>query len=144
MLAIDTNIVVRYLTRDDPTQAAAARAVIDAGRVFVSTTVFLECEWVLRSVYGFAGGEAAAALRGFAGLPTVSVESPILLAEALDRAEAGMDFADALHLGAAAQCDAMLTFDRRFIEAAQDTPVRVTLPPSDRVTCRRGAGGIAE
>ena len=128
MLAVDTNVVVRYLTGDDPAQAAMARAAIDAGRVFVSTTVFLECEWVLRSVYGFTGGEVAAALRGFAGLPSVSVESPILLAEALDRAEAGMDFADALHLGAAAQCEAMLTFDRHFIEAAQDTPVRVTLP----------------
>ncbi len=128
MLAIDTNVVVRYLTGDDPTQAAVARAVIDAGRVFVSKTVFLECEWVLRGVYGFTGGEVAAALRGLAGLPSVSVESPILLAEALDRAEAGMDFADALHLGAAAQCEAMLTFDRHFIEAARDTPVRVTLP----------------
>ncbi len=38
-----------------------------------------------------------------------------MLMEALDRAEKGMDFADALHLGAAAVCDAMLTFDRHFI-----------------------------
>ncbi len=83
---------------------------------------------MLRSVYGFAGKEVAAALRAFAGLPDVSVESPALLAEALDRAEEGMDFADALHLGASAQCEAMLTFDRRFIEMARDTPVRVTEP----------------
>jgi len=56
---------------------------------------------VLRSVYGLTGKEVAAALRSFAGLPGVSVENPTLLAEALARAEEGMDFADALHLGAA-------------------------------------------
>ncbi len=128
MQAVDTNIVVRYLTGDDPRQSAKARAVIEAGDIFVSTTVLLESEWVLRSVYGFAGEEVAAALRAFGGLPGVSAESPGLLAAALDRAEQGMDFADALHLGAAARCEAMLTFDRRFIALANDTLVRVREP----------------
>ncbi len=128
MRALDTNVVVRYLTGDDPEQAARARAVIDAGPVFVSATVLLECDWVLRSAYGFGGGEVATALRTFAGLPTVSVEGPAMLAEALDRAESGMDLADALHLGAAAGCEAMLTFDRQFIEAARGTPVEVMQP----------------
>ena len=128
MQAIDTNIIVRYLTGDDPGQAARARATVESGRSFVSTTVLLESEWVLRSVYGFAGKEVAAALRAFAGLPGVSVESPDMLAEAFDRAEKGMDFADALHLGAAAQCEALLTFDRRFIETARDAAVRVMEP----------------
>ena len=128
MRAVDTNVVVRYLTGDDPGQAARARAAIETGRVFVGTTVLLETEWVLRSVYGFGGKEVAAALRAFAGLPGVSVESPAQIAEAFDRAEQGMDFADALHLGATAHCEAMLTFDRRFIEMAKDTPVRVMEP----------------
>ena len=39
-----------------------------------------------------------------------------------------MDFADALHLGVAAQCDALLTFDRRFIDLAKDASVRVVEP----------------
>ena len=128
MRALDTNIVVRYLTGDDPEQSARAKAVTDAGPVFVSTTVLLECDWVLRSVYGFSGEEVAAALYAFAGLPSVSVESPAMLAEALDRAATGMDLADALHLGAAARCDAMLTFDRRFIETAKGTSVKVMQP----------------
>ena len=128
MRAVDTNVVVRYLTGDDPEQAARARAAVGAGPVFAGTTVLLETEWVLRSVYGFTGGEVAAALRGFAGLPGVSVENPPLLAEALARTEGGMDFADALHLGAAEGCEAMLTFDRRFIEAAGDARVRVEEP----------------
>ena len=128
MRAIDTNILVRYLTGDEPEQAARARTVIEAGDVFVSATVLLESEWVLRSVYGFAGGEVAVALRAFSGLPGVSVENPALLSEALDLAEKGMDFADALHLGAAASCEIMLTFDRRFIETASMAPIRVTEP----------------
>ena len=94
----------------------------------MSNTVSLESEWVLRSVYGFVGGKVAAALPAFSGLPGESVESPALLVEALDLTEKGMDFADALHLGAAASCEAMLTFDRRFIETASDTAVQVTEP----------------
>ncbi len=94
----------------------------------MSTTVLLESEWVLRSVYGLARKDVATALRAFSGLPSVSVESPNLLVEALDRAEKGMDFADALHLGAAAHCEAMLTFDRRFIESARDAAPRVREP----------------
>lgn len=119
MRAIDTNIVVRYLVGDDPRQAARARATVDEGSVFVSTTVLLEADWVLRSVYELAAKEVAAALRAFSGLPGVTVESPDLLVEALDRAERGMDLADALHLGAAAHCETMLTFDRGFVRSAR-------------------------
>ena len=126
MRAVDTDVVVRYLTGDDPEQAARAQAAVDAGRIFASTTVLLESEWVLRSVCGFAAKEVAAALGAFAGLPGVAVENPSLLAEALARAEEGMDFADALHLGAGAGSEVMLTFDRRFIEAARDASVSVT------------------
>ena len=128
MRAVDTNVVVRFLTGDDPTQASRAKAVIDAGDVFVGTTVLLETEWVLRSVYGFAREDIARALGALAGLPGVSVESPVLLGEALQRTVSGMDFADALHLGAAERCEAMLTFDSRFIEAARDAGVSVTEP----------------
>ena len=111
MRAFDSNVLVGYLIGDDPEQAARARTVVDAGEVFVSTTVLLESEWVLRSVYGFVSGKVAAALRAFSGLPSVSVESPALFGEALDLTEKGMDFADVPHPGAAASCEVMLTFD---------------------------------
>lgn len=80
MQAVDTNIVIRYLTGDDPEQAARARAAVGAGNVFVGTTVMLESEWVLRSVYGHDRKEAVAALRSFAGLPEVLVENTVRLA----------------------------------------------------------------
>lgn len=119
MRAIDTNVVVRYLTSDHPRQSKRARRLVDGGETFVSTTVLLEVEWVLRSVYEFPAADVLAALRSFAGLPGVTVEETALVATALDCAERGMDFADALHLGKAAHCDEMLTFDRRFVRAAR-------------------------
>lgn len=119
MLAIDTNIVVRYLTEDHPSQSKRARGIVDGDVVFVSTTVPLEAEWMLRSAYGYAPREVAAALIEFAGLPTVSVEDPTLAEFALKCIEGGMDFADALHLGRAEGCEAITTFDRDFVKAAK-------------------------
>lgn len=129
MLGIDTNLVVRYLTADHPAQSAKARALIDGEDVFVCTTVLLETEWVLRSAYGYAVGEVATALRAFAGLPRVSLEDPRLAAQALDWMERGLDFADALHLAKAAECEAFASFDRRFAAAANRLGgVRVRAP----------------
>lgn len=128
MRAIDTNVLVRYLTGDDPEQSARARAAIDGREVFVATTVFLESEWVLRGVYGFSRKDVCRALRAFAGLPGVSVESPLMLSAALEQAEAGMDCADALHLGAASHCEIMLTFDRKFIKAAEKSMLKAEEP----------------
>jgi len=119
MLAIDTNLVVRYLTGDHPKQSAKATALIDSQNVFVCTTVLLETDWVLRSVYGLAPVQVAKALAAFAGLAHVTLENPALTARALDWTIGGMDFADALHLAKAQGCDAMMTFDRQFARAAK-------------------------
>ena len=78
--------------------------------------------------HGFLPGDVAEALRAFCGLPGVSVEKPALLAEALAHAARGMDLADALHLAAASHCKTMVTFDRRFIDMAEDTAIRVLEP----------------
>ncbi len=98
MLAIDTNIIVRLLTNDDPDQAARAKSLIEGGDVFVATTVLLETEWVLRGAYRLAKSEVLVALRAFAGIATVRLEDPVRAEAALTLAAGGMDFADALHL----------------------------------------------
>lgn len=87
--------------------------------MFVSVTVMLEVERVLRSAYEYRPADVARAIRSFAGLPTVTVEDGDMVATALDLAERGMDFADALHLGKAAHCNGMASFDRKFVKAAQ-------------------------
>lgn len=129
MLAIDTNIIVRYLTGDHPRQSAAARALIDGKDVFVCITVLLETEWVLRSVYGFPADRITKAFIAFGGLPRVTFENPELAAKALGWMEAGMDFADALHLAAAGGCEAFLSFDQSFTKAANSLAgIRVQMP----------------
>jgi predicted nucleic acid-binding protein len=117
MLAIDTNIIVRLLTNDDPEQAARAKRLFGEAEVFVATTVLLETEWVLRGAYGLEKRDILAALRAFAGLANVRLEDPARAEAALTLAEGGLDFADALHL-AAAEGLAFVTFDKRLAKAA--------------------------
>ena len=118
MLAVDTNIVVRYLTADHPEQFAKARKLIDGKDVFVCTTVLLETEWVLRRGYRFSRDRMIAALTAFAGLPRVTLEDPALAAKALEWMRSGLNFADALHLAKAEGCEAFISFDQRLAAAA--------------------------
>src|SRR4029077_11862969 len=118
MLAIDTNLIVRYLVGDDPAQALRARRLIDNNDVFVCLTVLLEAEWVLRSVYGFSTPQCAKALNDFAGLPRVTVEDAPAAAKALGWMDKGVDFADGLHLAKSEGCEAFVSFDREFAAAA--------------------------
>jgi predicted nucleic acid-binding protein len=127
--AIDTNVIVRFLTGDDPAQAAKARKLIEAADLFVPTTVLLETEWVLRSAYDFAPSRIVAALTAFAGLPGIRLEDPPVAAQALAWMEAGVDFADALHLASARDCDGFFTFDRRLARSAtQFAGLKVATP----------------
>lgn len=54
MVAVDTNVLVRLLVNDDARQARRARALFEREEIFISPTVLLESEWVLRSAYGLA------------------------------------------------------------------------------------------
>lgn len=119
MLAVDTNVIIRLLAGDEPQQATIARYVVESNRVFVPKTVLLECEWVLRSTYELARAEIVGRLRAFVGLPTVEMEDAYEVSEALDLYEAGLDFADALHLQSSIDCEAMVTFDRNFVKRAK-------------------------
>jgi predicted nucleic-acid-binding protein len=119
MLAIDTNVIVRILANDHPQQSAKAKLILEQETVFVTLTVLLETEWVLRSAYGFERARVFGALRAFAGLSNVVVQEPSVLAKALAWAERGMDFADALHLSQSGDCDAFVSFDVRFAKAAK-------------------------
>ena len=118
MLAIDTNLIVRYLIGDHPAQSTKARALIDGNDVFVCTTVLLEAEWVLRSVYELASAEVVKSLTAFAGLPRVTLADPQLVAAAMNWMAKGMDFADALHLLQSKNSEAFITFDTRFAKVA--------------------------
>jgi predicted nucleic-acid-binding protein len=129
VLAVDTNIIVRYLTRDDAEQFARASALIGTDDVYVCTTVLLETEWVLRRGYRLSGKRVGAALAAFAGLPRVTLEDPAAAAKALEWMRQGMDFADALHLARAAGCEAFVSFDRQLAAVANTvSDVKVRTP----------------
>ncbi len=74
---------------------------------------------MLRSAYGHSQAVIASTLRMFGGLPTVELEDAAIVSSALDLSEAGMDFADALHLRKSAHCAGLATFDRSFLKAAR-------------------------
>jgi predicted nucleic acid-binding protein len=117
MLAVDTNVVVRYLVGDHPEQSEKARALVPGAEIWISSTVLLETAWVLGKVYGYKAHQIAWALRLLAGLPTVSLQSPEQMNRALGWLEI-LDAADAIHLAQAVEAEAFVTFDQRLLSAA--------------------------
>ena len=65
------------------------------------------------------GAEVLADFRRLFGLANVSVAEPLAVRRALDYAEQGLDFADALHLAQASECEACVTFDKRLARKAE-------------------------
>ncbi len=128
MIAADTNILVRYLTNDDPIQAKLALEILSKPEeIFITKTVLLEMEWVLRSVYEFKPPEIDKAMLQILGLPNVVPESPEQIALALEYYRQGMDFSDALHLVAHSEIKQFYTFDRAFVKKAENVLPKVTL-----------------
>ncbi len=118
MVAIDTNIIVRFLTQDDPDQYQKSVEIFAAQEVFIADTVILETEWVLRYAYKYAPERITTAIKHLCGLPNVHLRDADVIMSALIGREAGLGFADALHLAQADQCEEMLTFDQRFVKRA--------------------------
>lgn len=120
MIALDTNVWVRYLTNDDPAQAERAMRILrEAEEVFVPKTVLLELEWVLRAVYAQPATVVGKALLQMLGLPNVRMEALEQVAGALELYRAGFDFADALHLRGSGKVEAFYTFDQAFVGKAR-------------------------
>ena len=127
MVAVDTNVLIRLVSNDHPSQAARAAAVFRSGPVFVAKSVLLEAEWVLRYSYDLDTEAILRALRAVLGLANVSVEDPAAAVTALRLCEQGLEFADALHLASSARAG-LVTFDARLVKrAARVAPGRVGL-----------------
>jgi predicted nucleic-acid-binding protein len=113
VIAVDTNILVRYLVEDDVAQTDRAEAVLRNRSVLLLKTVLLETEWVLRTLYRFERAAIEEALTRLLGLPGIEVEDRAAVALALAwYGQNRLDFADALHLASSAQAEAFATFDR--------------------------------
>jgi predicted nucleic-acid-binding protein len=113
MRAVDTNILIRLVTKDDPAQAKRAQELFSRHSIFIAKTVLLETAWVLRYVYDYDKGTILHALQGILGLPNVEMEDPLTVSQALDWMERGLDFADALHVASSQNAQAFSTFDEK-------------------------------
>ena len=119
MTAVDTNVVVRLLTGDEPKQSAAARSLFAAGPIWIAKTVLLETSWVLQSVYGFDEDSVRDALAQLLGLGNVHTDDKPSLAAALALAARGIELADAIHLTSRPSGAAFVSFDRSFVRRAK-------------------------
>lgn len=124
MIALDTNLLVRYLLNDDAVQAAQAEAVLARGdSCFIPITVWLERVWVLEC-YDCSRADIAKALRHLLGLPHLQAGDALALLRALNWFEGGADFADALHLALSSHVDAFATFDQALIKRAKQLDIQ--------------------
>lgn len=119
MIALDTNVVVRIIVDDDPEQVRRAIQFISSNDVLLLTSVILEVEWVLRSIYKLDAETIVRSIKGFIALDSVSVEKPEAVLRAIEAYVQGMDFADAMHLACSSHCARFASFDIALSRDAQ-------------------------
>jgi len=123
MISLDTNVLVRFLVRDDEKQSRQAKRLIEGAvkrddQLSVSDIVMCETVGVLSSAYGFTRAEIVDALAGLVRARNLVFTSTDRLARALDAYRHGKgDFADYLirELSRAAGADTVATFDRALL-----------------------------
>lgn len=121
MIGLDSNILVRYLTQDDPVQSPRANRIMEerlspANPGFVSTVAMAEMAWVLERAYDFMDAEIASAIERLLQTDALMIENEQEVFSAMTVLKDGFgSFADGLiaALGTRAGCDSTLTFDRK-------------------------------
>jgi predicted nucleic-acid-binding protein len=119
VIALDTNVLIRFIVEDDHEQSKRVQAFVESlgredTRGFVCTIVVCEIVWVLESCYRFRRTEITSTLRSLLRARELLFESPDLVARAVDRYKNGKgDVADYLidEVGRSQGCTATATFD---------------------------------
>lgn len=116
MIGLDTNVLARYYvaSSDAPSQkqSAAAKKLLESGKsLFVSKSVVLELEWVLRGYYKSTPKDVLTVLKHLLAMPHVDMEDRVAVELAIAALSDGFDFTDALHHASARHCSSMATFD---------------------------------
>jgi predicted nucleic-acid-binding protein len=117
MLAVDTNVLVRLLMRDDADQVSAAEAFVSRG-AWVSHLVLAETFWVLDSVYELTRAQIATAIEMLLNHRELSLQDADVVTAALEhyRRRSALEFSDCLVLEIARKAGHLpiATFDRNF------------------------------
>lgn len=124
MIGLDTNVLVRLATNDDPAQALRAKRWLrehteDVG--FINRVVTVEFVWVLEAVYRYTREQIADALDGLLSTRAFLVEDAAEVRAATQAYRSGSDFADALIAltNHERECRTTLTFDKRAAKTAE-------------------------
>jgi len=126
MIALDTNVLVRFLVHDDARQARKAKALVERldeqeVQAFVPDIVMCELVWVLERCYRFERTRIAGVLKKLTGARQLVFDSTDNILRAIDAYEKGRgDFADYLirEHARAAGCEAVVTFDKSLLRDA--------------------------
>ena len=113
-IAVDTNVLVRSVVRDDARQARAAdKALKSASLIAVALPCLCEFVWVLRKVYGFSPADISSAIHALHAAANVEMNRPAVEA-GLAVLNAGGDFADGViaHEGAWMGAKTFVSFDK--------------------------------
>ena len=121
MIGLDTNILIRYLTQDDPAQSAKATEILERRLTpknpgFVSVVAMVETVWVLDRAYGLTPQEIATTIERLLQVEVLAIQNEQEVFTAMVALKQGRgSFADALiaELGAQAGCTRTLTFDQK-------------------------------
>lgn len=123
MKAVDTNVLARFFIDDsDDSEAALQKpAAIETmtQAVFVSISVMLEFEWVMRGFYALPCKDISRVFKALCGLQHVSIEDRAIVLAVIEAYDQGLDFSDALHLARAQHCKVFVSFDKRLQKRAK-------------------------
>lgn len=125
MIGLDTNVLVRYLTQDDPGQASLATRILEQEVTedlpgFVGLVVLVETVWVLQRLYRAKPEEIHEMVADLLGSRAIMMENREVVARALAiSGQNACGFADAIIVGSAlsAGCERVLSFDRGAVRA---------------------------
>src|SRR6201993_2022309 len=131
MIGLDTNVVVRYLTHDDPAQTASAMRVMNSlsfdSPGFLSLVVMAELVWVLAISYRYQKEEIEQVLENLLRTKELLIERADIVSQASRAFKAGRaDFADYLieRFAHAAECEVTITFDQKAATVPGMRPLR--------------------
>jgi predicted nucleic-acid-binding protein len=128
-VAVDTNVLVRAVVRDDRTQAEiAAKWLRNSNLIAVALSALCELAWVLRRVYGFKPAEVADTIRALTSAGNVETNQPAVEA-GLAMLDAGGDFADGViaYEGRWLGAETFVSFDKKAVEMLKEQGVTARL-----------------
>jgi predicted nucleic-acid-binding protein len=126
LIGIDTNVVIRLIVEDDIQQVSVIRQHMAVNEFFISLTVLLETEWVLRSRYAYSRAQIVMAFVGLFDLERTHIECSEWFLWMVEQYEQGLDFGDMIHIVAVRNTSGFITFDQKIkLNDTENSPAKI-------------------